>query len=54
MCVGEWEHPVMKNQEALDLVQVSYVKMVLMIFKIHLFMCGINLCHKDLVQDPWI
>jgi hypothetical protein len=54
MCVGEWEHPVIKSQEALDLEQASYVKMVLMIFKIPLLMRGINLCNRDLIQDPWI
>jgi hypothetical protein len=26
MWVGEWEHPVMKNEEALDLAQASCVK----------------------------
>ena len=54
MCVGEWVHPVMKNQEALDLAEASYVKKVLMIFKIPSFMHGINLCHRDLVPDPCI
>jgi len=52
MYVGEWEYPVVKNQEALDLVQTSYVKKVLVTYKTPSFMHGINLCHRDLVQDP--
>jgi hypothetical protein len=33
MWVGEWEHPLMKNQEALDLAQAFCVKKVLMILR---------------------